>query len=130
MRELGALTLEAAVQKMSAQAAQAMHLDDRGRVAVGHAADLVVFDAKRVADRATFAEPMQTPVGIQHVLVSGVAVLTDGAPTGKQDIFVQDASAAGKPWSTTLKRLVGVGPATPLESARSIPPNGMARGPS
>jgi N-acyl-D-amino-acid deacylase len=82
VRERGVLTLEEAVRKMSSQAADAMHLPDRGRVVAGAVADLVAFDAATVADRATFADPMQPPVGIEHVIVRGTPVLRDGQPTG------------------------------------------------
>ena len=54
---------------------------DRGRIAVGRAADLVVFDAATVADRATYDQPHQYPEGIAHVLVNGVLVVTRGAHT-------------------------------------------------
>ena len=50
-------------------------------VAVGAVADLVVLDPAKVADRATFDEPRLPPVGIEHVLVSGVAVVSGGRPT-------------------------------------------------
>jgi N-acyl-D-amino-acid deacylase len=82
VRERGVLTLEEAVRRMTAQAAAAMHLADRGRIAVGAVADLVLFDAARVIDRATFADPRQAPVGIMHVIVAGVPVVVDGQPTG------------------------------------------------
>jgi N-acyl-D-amino-acid deacylase len=82
VRERRLLPLEEAVRKMTAQAASAMHLADRGRVAAGQVGDLVIFDPERVADRATFEDPMQFPVGIEHVIVGGVAVVARGAPTG------------------------------------------------
>jgi len=76
------LTLEEAVRKMTSQAADAMHLFDRGRLVPGQAGDAVVFDAGAVIDRATFAEPLQSPEGIIHVVVSGVRVVEGGRPTG------------------------------------------------
>jgi N-acyl-D-amino-acid deacylase len=82
VREQGVLTLEEAVRKMTSQAAEAMHLTDRGRIAPGLAGDVVVFDAARVIDRATFGEPLAPPEGIRHVLVGGVPVLDSGEPTG------------------------------------------------
>ena len=82
VRERAALTLEEAVRKMSSQAADAMHFSDRGRIATGQAADLVAFELERVADRATFEEPMQLPVGIEHVIVGGVPVVLGGTGTG------------------------------------------------
>jgi N-acyl-D-amino-acid deacylase len=82
VRERGLLTLEEAVRRMTSQAAQAMHLPDRGRIAVGNVADLVVFDPASVRDRATFEDPMRLPEGILHVITSGVPVVTDGHSTG------------------------------------------------
>jgi N-acyl-D-amino-acid deacylase len=82
VRERGLLPLEEAVRKMTSQAAAAMHLHDRGRIAPGLAADLVAFDAARVIDKATFAEPMQLSVGIEHVVVAGTPVLASGRATG------------------------------------------------
>jgi N-acyl-D-amino-acid deacylase len=81
-RERRVLSLEEAVRKMSAQAADAMHFGDRGRIAPGQVADLVVFDHRRVADLATFEEPLSFPVGIEHVIVRGVEVVSRGEPTG------------------------------------------------
>jgi N-acyl-D-amino-acid deacylase len=82
VRERGVLTVEEAVRRMTAQAADAMHLPDRGRLVVGAVGDLVAFDAARVIDRATFADPRQAPAGIVHVAVAGVPVVRDSQPTG------------------------------------------------
>jgi N-acyl-D-amino-acid deacylase len=82
VREQGALTLEEAVRKMSSQAADAMHLADRGLLQPGMVADLVVFDPQTVADKATFEDPMQLSVGIDDVIVAGVPVVNGGKPTG------------------------------------------------
>ena len=53
----------------------------RGRIAVGQAADLVVFDPARITDRATYEEPHQYPEGISAVLVNGVTVVERGTHT-------------------------------------------------
>jgi N-acyl-D-amino-acid deacylase len=82
VREQAVLPLEEAVRKMTSQAADAMHLGDRGRLAPGQAGDVVIFDAGKVIDRATFADPLQPPDGIVHVLVAGVAVVDGGRSTG------------------------------------------------
>ncbi|MDR3632181.1 MAG: D-aminoacylase [Isosphaeraceae bacterium] len=81
VRELGVLSLEQAVHRMTAVAANDLLLYDRGRIAPGAAADLVVFDFDRVRDRATFAEPTRTPEGILHVVVNGQVVVENGRPT-------------------------------------------------
>jgi N-acyl-D-amino-acid deacylase len=81
-REQRVLTLPQAVHKMTALPARRLGLKDRGVVAVGRRADLVVFDARRVADRATYQQPHQYPSGIEHVLVNGSFVIKDGVHTG------------------------------------------------
>ena len=82
VRELGVLTLEEAVHKASAVAANEIGAYDRGRLSPGLAADIVVFDPLRIRDRATFAEPALPSEGISHVLVNGIVVLEGGKYTG------------------------------------------------
>lgn len=82
VREKKMLTLEQAVHKMTGLAADHMGFTDRGRIAPGMAADLVLFDPKTIADRATFADPSARPVGIDAVWVNGVVVMRNGTPTG------------------------------------------------
>jgi N-acyl-D-amino-acid deacylase len=77
-RERGVLTLEDAVRKMTALPAWRLGLEDRGRVAEGFAADLVLFDAATVIDRATFEQPHQYPDGIPYVIVNGVVTVDGG----------------------------------------------------
>jgi N-acyl-D-amino-acid deacylase len=81
VREERVLTLEAAVRKMSAMPAARLGLADRGRIAEGMAADLVIFDEGSVADRATFTEPHQWPAGMPWVIVNGVVALDSGVTT-------------------------------------------------
>lgn len=81
-RELGVLDLPTAIAKMTSMPAERIGLRDRGRIAAGFAADLVLFDAARVADRASFEEPQRYPEGIEHVYVNGVPVVQHGAVTG------------------------------------------------
>jgi N-acyl-D-amino-acid deacylase len=83
-RERGTIPLEEAVRKMTSQAAEAFGFADHGLVAEGLRANLVVFDAARVADRATFEDPVQFPVGIRDVFVGGEAVVRDGEVTGRR----------------------------------------------
>ena len=78
VRETKTLTLESAIHKMSGFAASRLRLADRGRLAIGMAADAVVFDPATVADRATFAEPFQYPVGVDAVIVNGAIALRNG----------------------------------------------------
>ena len=81
-RDLGVVTLPEAVQRMTSVPADRLGLADRGRIAPGLVADLTVFDPETVADRATFDDPHQYPMGIPHVFVGGVAVVRDGEVTG------------------------------------------------
>ncbi|MCC6931603.1 MAG: D-aminoacylase [Gemmatimonadaceae bacterium] len=81
VRDVKLLTLEQAVHKMTAMPAARLGLTGYGVVATGATANLVVFDAATVADRATFTSPHQYPTGIGDVLVNGVAVVAGGALT-------------------------------------------------
>ena len=81
VRELGDLDLATAIAKMSGRVAERLRLKDRGTLALGHAADIVVFDPAEVADRATYLMPTQRAVGVRHVLVNGRLVLHDGEQT-------------------------------------------------
>jgi N-acyl-D-amino-acid deacylase len=81
VRDERVLTLEAAVRKLTSQAADAFGFAGHGRLRPGARANVVVFDPETVADRATFEEPMQFPVGIRDVLVAGMPVLRGGATT-------------------------------------------------
>ena len=82
VRERKLLTLEDAVHKMTQLPAGRLGWKDRGVIAVGNWADLVVFDPQTVADRATFLAPHQHSIGIEHVLVAGAFVLRSGQMTG------------------------------------------------
>lgn len=81
-RERGLFDLAAAVRKMTSMPADQIGLRDRGRIARGARADLVVFDAAGVKDEATFDDPHRYPSGIRHVLVNGALVVEAGAHTG------------------------------------------------
>ena len=78
----GVITLPHAIRSMTSLAAQIMGLKDRGLVQKGFWADLVVFDPKTIADKATFTEPHQYPDGIPFVFVNGIAVVDNGKITG------------------------------------------------
>lgn len=82
VRDLGVLSLEQAVARMTSVAANDILLHDRGRLANGLPADLVVFDPAKVADRATFAEPLATSDGFRFVIVNGQVVLEEGRWSG------------------------------------------------
>jgi N-acyl-D-amino-acid deacylase len=78
VRDLGLIALEDAVRKMTSLPAQTFGFRDRGMVREGFAADLVIFDEKTIADRATFDQPHQFPTGISYVVVNGEVVFGDG----------------------------------------------------
>jgi N-acyl-D-aspartate/D-glutamate deacylase len=82
VRESGALSLESAVHKVTEMPARKLRLEGRGVVRVGAFADLVAFDPESVADRATFEDPHQYPVGIPLVIVNGVMTIRDGEQAG------------------------------------------------
>jgi N-acyl-D-amino-acid deacylase len=69
---------------MTSSAARRLRLADRGRIAEGALADLVVFDPATVSARATYENPKQAATGIFHVLVNGVFALEDGRITGNR----------------------------------------------
>ncbi|MBM3780845.1 MAG: D-aminoacylase [Acidobacteria bacterium] len=79
VRDERVISLEEAIRKMTSLPAGQFGFADRGRLAEGLAADVVIFDPKTVGDRATYAEPHQYPAGVLHVLVNGVPVVRDGA---------------------------------------------------
>jgi N-acyl-D-aspartate/D-glutamate deacylase len=82
VREEEVLSLEEAVKKMTSVTAERFGLTDRGLIREGAWADLVLFDPQTVADRATFTDPHQYPVGIPYVIVNGVVVIDQGQHTG------------------------------------------------
>jgi N-acyl-D-amino-acid deacylase len=84
VREQHVLTWEDAVRKMTALPAATIGMVDRGLLAAGMAADVVVFDPATVIDRATFDAPMLPSEGIRAVVVNGRFALRDGQPTGER----------------------------------------------
>jgi N-acyl-D-amino-acid deacylase len=81
VRDLGAISLERAVSQASAAAANDVLAYDRGRIAVGLAADVIVFDYENLADRADFQNPHAVSEGMKHVIVNGQWVWKDGSLT-------------------------------------------------
>ena len=81
-RDLGLLTLPQAIAKMTGGAAAALGLADRGLLAEGQAADVVLFDPATIIDRSTYDDPHQYPAGIGTVIVNGTVVIDGGEHTG------------------------------------------------
>jgi dihydroorotase/N-acyl-D-amino-acid deacylase len=82
VRDEQVIPLEDAIRKMSSAVTTRLGIQDRGVLRAGMYADIVVLDPATVADLATFEQPHQLSVGIRHVFVNGVAVVTDGTHTG------------------------------------------------
>ncbi len=82
VRQEGLLTLENAIHKMTGMVAQRLGIKNRGQIAVGAYADLVLFDPDTITDLATFEQPHQLAVGVQDVWVNGVRVLENAVHTG------------------------------------------------
>ena len=72
------IMLEEAIRKMTSLPAEHFRFQNRGAIKVGYAADVVVFDASRVEDTATYERPHAYPTGIAYVLVNGVPVVDGG----------------------------------------------------
>jgi N-acyl-D-amino-acid deacylase len=76
------LSTQEAVRRMTSLPADLFGIAGRGRIALGAWADLVVFDAQRIADRATYERPFVPPEGLRDCFVNGMAVLRNGDYTG------------------------------------------------
>ena len=81
VRDEKRVTLPEAVRRLTSFPAANLGLRDRGSLVPGMKADVAVFDAATIADKATFDQPQQFAVGMRHVLVNGTPVLLDGAMT-------------------------------------------------
>ncbi|MES2136934.1 MAG: amidohydrolase family protein [Pseudomonadota bacterium] len=82
VREEKTTTLADAIRRLTALPASNLGLQDRGKLARGMAADVVLFDPLTIADHATYEHPMQYATGVHDVFVNGVQVLKAGEPTG------------------------------------------------
>ena len=84
VRERNVIPLEEAIRRMTSLPAQRFRLTDRGLLRPGYAADIVLFDEKTVADRATYDQPHAYTTGIPYVLVNGVVVIDNGIHTAQR----------------------------------------------
>jgi N-acyl-D-aspartate/D-glutamate deacylase len=80
VRDRQLFSLEEAVHKASGKSAARFGLAGRGVIQEGAFADVIIFDADRIADKATYDNPRQDAVGIDHVVVNGQFVVGDQAP--------------------------------------------------
>ena len=81
VRDEGVVSWPEAIHKLTGLAAQIWGFEDRGTLAPGKAADVVILDPERIQDYATFEDPFHYSEGIDYVLVNGVPVVEDGVPT-------------------------------------------------
>jgi N-acyl-D-amino-acid deacylase len=82
VRELGILSLETAIAKMTSMPARRLALADRGQIGIGFKADLVIFDPNTILDLAGDLNPRGAPVGIHSVIVNGERIVYSGKITG------------------------------------------------
>ena len=82
VREEKLVPLAEGIRRLAAQPAEHLGLKERGRLAPGMFADIVIFDPASIQDHATFDKPHQFSTGVRHVFVNGVPVLRDGEHTG------------------------------------------------
>jgi N-acyl-D-amino-acid deacylase len=73
--------LQEAIRRLTSLPAETLRLDRRGWLKPGHFADVVIFDAAKIQDHATYDKPHQYATGVHHVFVNGVQVLRNGEPT-------------------------------------------------
>jgi N-acyl-D-amino-acid deacylase len=78
------LSLEEGIRRITSLSARQAGIVDRGAIEAGRAADLVLFDADRVIDRATYENPHAPSLGIEKVWVNGELVLDAGHVTGNR----------------------------------------------
>ena len=73
----GVITMYDAIGMMTSKPAKQLGLKNKGRLNVGADADVVIFDPEKIEDRATFAQPLLSPVGIDWVIVGGKVAAKD-----------------------------------------------------
>jgi N-acyl-D-aspartate/D-glutamate deacylase len=82
-RQLGILTLEDAINKITDKPAQKIGLKQRGLLQNGYFADIAIFDPLKIADLSDYENPYQYATGVEHVIVNGKVVIRDGQHTGE-----------------------------------------------
>jgi hypothetical protein len=101
------MSWEQAIKKSSWLPASTIGMSDRGLIALGMAADLVVFDPNTIIDHATYENPALPSEGVKYVFVNGVPALKDGAPTGTKNgrALLRSAHMPSRPASADLRGL-------------------------
>ena len=82
VRDEQAITMKEAIRRLTSLPAKNTGIQDRGSIKIDNYADVIIFDPKKVADKATFEKPHQYAVGMKHVFVNGIQVLNNGDHTG------------------------------------------------
>jgi N-acyl-D-amino-acid deacylase len=82
VRDERVISLPEAIRRLTSFPAQTLRIKDRGQLAAGYFADVVIFDPATISDHATYEDPHQYATGVRDVFVNGVAVLKDGEHTG------------------------------------------------
>ena len=106
------ITLPFAIRSSSAMVAETFHLPERGMLKQGYFADVIVFDEKTIADRATYEQPELLAEGIKYVIVNGRLVIDNGKFNG---------TLAGQPLrKTDQTRKAGVASQSPGNGKRAL----------
>jgi N-acyl-D-amino-acid deacylase len=129
VRETKALTWADAIRKMTGLPASTIGMVDRGFIAAGMAADVVVFDPATVIDRATFEKPTELSEGIRHVVVNGRVALRDGRPTGERAgrALRRTSHMPSRPMSTGVRRVAAAGTVGEAEVTLDVRQDGTER---
>jgi N-acyl-D-amino-acid deacylase len=99
VRDEHVIRLEEAIRRLTSLPADTLRIKDRGRLAAGQSADVVIFDPNAIADRATYEKPHQYAVGVRDVWVNGTQVLKNNEHTGAKPGRV----VRGPGWQTTTR---------------------------
>ncbi|MDP3718747.1 MAG: amidohydrolase family protein [Acidobacteriota bacterium] len=129
VREQQIMSWEEAIRKSSALPAATIGMIDRGLIALGMAADLVVLDPATVIDRATYEQPALPSEGIRHVLVNGTVALTNGTATGVRSgrALLRSGNMPSRPMSFGARELSAKGLAARARVAIDITHRAGAR---
>lgn len=129
VREQKIISWEEAIRKSSALPAATIGMVDRGLIAVGMAADLVVLDPATVIDRATYESPALSSIGIQQVLVNGQPALVNGAATTARGgrAMLRTGNLPSRPMPGGARRLVVKGTSAGARVAIDITQRAGAR---
>lgn len=107
VREQKIMSFEDAIRKSTWLPASTIGMTDRGLIALGMAADIVVFDPNTIIDRATYENPSQPSEGVKHVIVNGVIALRDGVATGARGgrVLLRANNMPSRPANADLRSL-------------------------